>query len=333
MPVEAKDVIMTGGCSHALDLCIQVIANRGQNILVPKPGFSIYKTLANSLGIHCKYYSLLPDKDWQVDLEDLESQIDGLTAAIVVNNPSNPCGSVFTRRHLEEILQVAEDNYVPIIADEIYAHFVFSGHEFYPIASLTTKVPVLSCGGLTKRFLIPGWRMGWITIHDRNDIFKEVRLGLTALTQRILGPNSLVQAAIPKILTQIPQKYFDDTLAILQRNAEIGYNALCNVPGLKPVMPAGAMYMMVGLEMDRFPAFGNDLEFTEKMVEEQSVFCLPTQCFAYSNYFRIVLTVPEEKLVEACERITEFCHNHYTHGDEVNGEASIYGLKDIGSIE
>jgi len=165
-----------------------VLANPGQNILVPRPGFPLYRTLAEGLGIRTKFYDLNPECGWEVDLEHLESQIDDQTAAIVVNNPSNPCGSVYSRSHLDAILQVAQRNFVPIIADEIYDYFVFPGHDFFPIASLTDQVPVLTCGGLTKRYLIPGWRMGWVIIHDRNEVLApEVISRLTSFFSFIIS--------------------------------------------------------------------------------------------------------------------------------------------------
>ncbi|KAK2170498.1 hypothetical protein NP493_1149g00075 [Ridgeia piscesae] len=311
-PITAKDVVFASGCSGALDLAISVLVNPGQNILLPRPGFSLYKTFADAVGIHVRYYDLIPEKSWEVDLDQMESLMDNDTAAILINNPSNPCGSVFSIKHIREILAVAEKNKVPVIADEIYAHFVFPGHEYISMASQTTTVPILACGGLTKRFLVPGWRMGWVTIHDRHGVFeKEVRAGLTGLSQRTLGPNTLVQGALAKILTQTPSHFFDSTLQAIHRNARICFEALSNVCGLRPVMPQGAMYMMVGIDMDRFPEFKNDKEFTECLVTEQSVFCLPAQCFEYPDYFRIVLTVPEDKISEACDRIAEFCNVHY----------------------
>lgn len=143
-------------------------------------------------------------------MESLEKQIDTKTAAIVVINPSNPCGSVYSKQHLLEILDIASRNRVPIIADEIYEYFVFSGHEYTAMSALSKDVPILTCSGLTKRFLVPGWRMGWLIIHDRNNIFeKEVRKGLRNLCGRLLGPTKLIQHALPTILKSIPQHFFD----------------------------------------------------------------------------------------------------------------------------
>lgn len=174
--MEPKDVMLCSGCSSAIDLSISVLASPGQNILVPRPGFSIYKTLAEGFGVHMRSYNLLPQKNWEIDLHYMEQLIDEDTAAIVINNPSNPCGSVFSKEHILEILKIAEKHYIPIIADEIYENMVFPGKKYYSFSLLSKNVPILSCGGLTKRFIVPGWRQGWIVIHDRNDAFREVRL-------------------------------------------------------------------------------------------------------------------------------------------------------------
>uniref|UniRef100_A0AAV2KYK5 Tyrosine aminotransferase n=1 Tax=Knipowitschia caucasica TaxID=637954 RepID=A0AAV2KYK5_KNICA len=323
-PLDAQDVILTSGCSQAIDLAISVLCNPGDNILVPCPGFSLYKTLAVSMGIEVKLYNLLPEKAWEVDLQHLESLIDENTSCIIVTNPSNPCGSVFTKEHLEKILKVASRHCVPILADEIYSDMVshrqwtrhktsvFPGCSSPSMASLSADVPILACGGLAKRWLVPGWRLGWILIHDRNNIFgSEIRQGLVKLSQRILGACTIVQGALESILNNTPPSFYSSTVSFLQSNSEICFNELSAVPGLTPIMPSGAMYIMVGIDMENFPDFKNDVDFTERLVTEQSVFCLPASAFEYPNYFRIVVTVPEEQMVEACGRIREFCLTHY----------------------
>lgn len=211
----ANDVILVSGCSSALDISISVLADPGQNILIPRPGFSIYRTLAIGHGIEVRSYNLLPEHNWEVDLAHLESLIDDKTAALVLTNPSNPCGSVFSRKHLQSIVNLAEKYYLPIIADEIYEHFVFPGTEYCSVSSLSKTVPVLSCGGLTKRFLVPGWRLGWIIVHDRNGLFDDVRKGLANLISRIMGANTLIQAALPAILKNTPQSFFDNLVNTL----------------------------------------------------------------------------------------------------------------------
>ncbi|XP_044283986.1 tyrosine aminotransferase isoform X2 [Varanus komodoensis] len=257
-----------------------------------------------------------PEKSWEIDLKQMESLVDDKTACLIVNNPSNPCGSVFSRSHLQKILAVASRQCIPILADEIYADMVFEGCKYESLAKLSTNVPILSCGGLAKRWLVPGWRMGWILIHDRRDIFgKEIRDGLLRLSQRILGPCTVVQGALGRILHQTSSEFYHNTLSFLKSNAALCYTALSAVCGLRPVKPSGAMYLMVGIEMEHFPEFENDVEFTERLIAEQSVFCLPATCFEYPNFFRVVITVPEEMMVEACQRIQRFCQRHYQGGE------------------
>lgn len=117
---------------------------------------------------------------------------------------------------------------------------------------------------------------------------------------------------MPSILKETPASFFNETLDIIENNAKIAFNKLSKVPGLKPIMPSGAMYMMVGVDQAGFSKkFDNDLEIVEAMVTEQSVFCLPGKIFNIPNFFRIVLTVPEQFMVEACDRMAEFCSTHY----------------------
>ena len=188
---------------------------------------------------------------------------------------------------------------------------MFPGAKHIAVSSLSKNVPVLSCGGLTKRFLVPGWRTGWIIIHDRENRMADAISGLKNMCGRILGSNTLVQGAIPDILEKTPQSYFDSVIDILSDNANLAYGMLKQVRGLNPVMPSGAMYMMVGINIDQFPEFKDDTHFVQELVNEQSVFCLPGSCFEYPNYVRIVLTVPREMIEEACSRIAEFCKAHY----------------------
>ncbi|CAF1181252.1 unnamed protein product [Didymodactylos carnosus] len=205
--LKFDDIILTSGCSHALEMCINCLANPGDNILLPRPGFSLYVTLCKSLNIETRFYDLIPDKCWEVDLDHLQSMINEKTKAILINNPSNPCGAVYGKEHLCSIIDLCEKNCLPIIADEIYA-------DMFELALLFVFLDA-------------------------------IKPGLLDLSSRILGPNSIIQAALPYILTQTPQSYFDEIITQIQMNAQFCYETLSSVPGLKPIMPSGAMYMLV----------------------------------------------------------------------------------------
>ncbi|KAK9688071.1 hypothetical protein K7432_014536 [Basidiobolus ranarum] len=310
-PLTPEDVIIASGASGALELAIGAIADEGQNILLPCPGFSVYETLAGPKKIQCRYYNLNPERSWEIDIEHMKSLIDENTAAIIINNPSNPCGSVFSESHLKDILAVCDEYHLPLISDEIYGDMVFTGHKFTPIAALTDSVPVLTVGGLAKRYLVPGWRVGWVLIHDRNEILSDVREGLVSLSQMIIGANTVIQAALPEILHKTPENFYDETNKQVEENALLCAELLSKIPGLQVVKPQGAMYMMVAIKPEEFKDIKDDVVFSEKLLGEESVIVLPAQCFKYPNYIRLVITPPKERLIEACERIENFCRNHH----------------------
>jgi len=317
-PLSEEDVIITCGCSGALDFAIGVLLSPGQKILLPRPGFPLYETLAKSKGVNVGHYDLNPDKQWEVDLASLEACMDDSVAAILVNNPSNPCGSVFTKEHLQAILEVADKYKVPIIADEIYGNMTFPGSQFTPIASLTTTVPVLAVGGIAKEFLVPGWRVGWVLVHDRQGLFEEVRSGLFRMSQLILGANSLIQSALPALLTPAEgsadhaalQAFKADTMHQLYGNACIVAEGLAAIKGVTPIVPQGAMYVMIRIDADQLVDIKDDVEFCQKLLTEESVFMLPGQCFGMPNYARVVFSAPADKLRVAVARIEAFCKAH-----------------------
>ncbi|CEG49805.1 tyrosine aminotransferase [Plasmopara halstedii] len=317
-PLTMDDIIITSGCSGAIEIALRGLLNPGDNILLPKPGFPLYQALCEAHKIECRFYNLTPECSWEVDLEHMQSLINDRTKAILVNNPSNPCGSVYSKLHLNDILDLAELNKIPIIADEIYGDMVFGSDVFYPMASLTNTVPVVAVGGLAKQFLVPGWRVGWIMVHDRNEILKGVRSAYFKLSQNILGANSLVQSTIPDLLTPVPGSVEEESLTdfrkryftTLEDNARFTINTLATILGLEVVVPQGAMYAMVRIHMKVLTKIRDDLDFTQKLLDEESVFVLPGQCFGLADYFRIVFSAPHNVLAEAYTRLAEFCYRH-----------------------
>lgn len=246
----------------------------------------------------------------QLDLVQLKSLIDKRTRAIIVNNPPNPSGIVVTKIQLEAILQIAYEKRIPIIADEVYGTMTYNGAKFYPIATLKPKVPVLTCDGIAKRYLLPGWRLGWIIIHDRYAALHCVRDGLMALAQKIVGPCVLVQGALPRILQSTNASFFQQVNNIIYRNASIVCESLKEVPGLQPVRPNGSMYMMVAINEQ---IYGEDQVFVHNLLVEENVICLPGCVFHCPGWFRLVLTCSEHDTREVCIRIVQFCLRRYSH--------------------
>eukprot|EP01111_Echinosteliopsis_oligospora_P010655 TRINITY_DN3374_c0_g1_i2.p1 TRINITY_DN3374_c0_g1~~TRINITY_DN3374_c0_g1_i2.p1 ORF type:complete len:408 (-),score=101.04 TRINITY_DN3374_c0_g1_i2:145-1368(-) len=309
-PLTSKDIILANGASGALEIAIMSLCNPGDNMLIPLPAFSLYECIAASAHIDVLRYKLLPEKNWEADIEHMKSLINSKTKCILVNNPSNPCGSVYTAAHLKEILAVADEYKIPIIADEIYADMTFSGYPFHMMAHLTSSVPIISVGGISKRYLVPGWRLGWIIVQDKNNILKDVTIGMTKRSQLILGPNTLVQSILPRILKETPQEFYDQTNTTLAEHSKFTYEKISAIHGLKPVLAQGAMYQMVELEVSKLNGIADDLDFQRKLLAEQSVFILPGCIFGLKNFFRIVITATIPKLTEAYQRMSDFCEKY-----------------------
>ncbi|CAM9110050.1 unnamed protein product, partial [Phaeothamnion confervicola] len=304
-PLTADDIFIASGCSGSLDLVMSALMDAGDNILLPRPGFPLYQASCRPASkqncLICRFYRLLPDRGWEADLAHLSSLVDANTRAILVNNPSNPCGSVYSESHLRAILAVAEAHRIPVISDEIYGSMAFGhcrGNAGGPLASLTTTVPVIATGGLAKQFVVPGWRVGWVLIHDRNGALTEVRKGIANLSQLVLGANTLVQAALPDVLCPSPGSDVERRLArfhrryvgLLRDNAQFTAARLGAVPGLAVVPPQGAMYAMVSSK-SFFPSTVADGEtFSRALLAEESVVVLPGSCFGAPNFFRIVFS-------------------------------------------
>jgi tyrosine aminotransferase len=317
-PLTANDVVMASGCSQALEMCIGVLANgkhrlgaaeTRSNILLPNPGFSLYQTICDAYGVEVKQYNLDPDKNWSCDLTHLESQIDDNTAGILVNNPSNPCGSVFTEEHLIDILAIAEKHKLPIIADEIYENMAFPPAVAIPLASLSEQVPILQVGGLAKQYMAPGWRIGWICMHDRFDRLAKFRVGMADYATIILGPCALVQGIVASALNDTPPEYYKNNLETLNKHANLCFERCGKIAGLTPVLPQGAMYMMVRIDIDNVD-LADDVDFCKTIFAEESVHLLPGSCFGADNFFRVVICPPEPILEEAWSRIELFMGRH-----------------------
>lgn len=167
--------MVANGCSGALELALTALLDEETILLVPQPGFPLYQVIAESHGASVRHYHLDPNQNWQVDLNDLEQLLishQKMVRGVVINNPSNPTGAVFTKQHLVDIITLCERHRVPIIADEIYGDITFDeSRPFHPLARVVaqerSQLPVITASGLGKQFLIPGWRVGWIVFHDK----------------------------------------------------------------------------------------------------------------------------------------------------------------------
>lgn len=170
---------------------------------------------------------------------------------------------------------MAEKYKLILIADEIYEDMIFEGNEYIPLAKLSERVPIITCSGLAKRFLVPGWRFGWIAIKDGGHDLSEIRRGLFDLSGLIIGANTLIQAAVSDFFATTPESFFQNTNKLLEENAKLVSSLLYNIPGLEVIKPQGTLYMLVGLKKGSFGELEDDVKFSECLLAEQAVAVLP----------------------------------------------------------
>lgn len=309
--LTADDVMICSGASGALQIALDASLSPGDNILLPRPGFSLYATICGHLGVEVRYYDLLPERNWEADLTQAASLVDGKTRAMLVNNPSNPNGSNFSLAHLEAIVGFAEQHKLLLIADEIYGDMVFSGQRYTPLANVSKSVPVIAVGGLAKQYVLPGWRIGWLMFHDRQGKLKAVQDGALRLTQVILGANTLCQSLVPHLLFETPAAYYSELNQTLESQSLYLYKELRKLPGIKPVEPQACMYLMLGIEVEKFgPGLQDDVEFSKALLSEELLFVLPGSCFLAPNFVRLVTCAPMKVLEDAVGRFKAFVDRH-----------------------
>ena len=155
---------------------MQVLATKGSNILLPRPGFPVYETACGYSGIEIWFYDLIPENNREVNLDQVEALADEKTVSIVIINPSHPCAAIFSYEHLLQIAKTAGHLGIPSVSDEVYAHMVFGGFKFQPMAKFASITPVITLGGISKRWLIRGCRFGWLVACDLHGILKRGKI-------------------------------------------------------------------------------------------------------------------------------------------------------------
>ncbi|XP_030482669.2 nicotianamine aminotransferase 1 [Cannabis sativa] len=311
--LSEDDVYLTSGCTQAIELVISVLAQPGANILLPRPGYPQYEARAAYEKLQVRHFDLVPEKGWEVDLDSVEALADDNTAAIVIINPSNPCGSVYKYKHLKKIAETARKLGILVIADEVYGHLVIGSNPFVAMGEFASIVPVLTLGSISKRWIVPGWRLGWIVTNDPNGIL--IKTGIVESINNCLNitsdPATFVQGAVPQILEKTNNEFFLNIKNIMREAAEFLYEAIEAIPCLTcPQKPEGSMAVMVKINLPLLENVVDDVDFCLKLAKEESVIFLPGVVVGLKNWVRITFAAELPCLEDALGRLKVFCQRH-----------------------
>lgn len=307
------DVFVTSGCTQAIDVAMALLSRPDANILLPRPGFPIYELCAAFRHIEVRHFDLLPDKGWEVDLDAIESLADQNTVALVIINPGNPCGNVYSYQHLQKIAETANKLKTLVIADEVYGHLAFGDKPFLPMGVFGSTVPILTLGSLSKRWIVPGWRLGWFVTTDPCGMFRKPKVveRMKKYFDILGGPATFIQAAVPSILQQPDEVFFKKTLNILKQSVDICCNKIKEIPCIScPHKPEGSMAVMLKLNLSLLDDISDDIDFCFKLAKEESVIILPGTAVGLKNWLRVTFAVDPYSLEESLDRIKSFYRRH-----------------------
>lgn len=311
--LSPDDIYLTLGCTQAIEIMLTVLARPNANILLPRPGFPYYEARAAFSHLEVRHFDLCPERGWEVDLDEVEALADENTVAIVVINPGNPCGNVYTYDHLKKVAETARKLGILVIADEVYDHLVFGSNPFVPMGVFGSITPIITLGSISKRWLVPGWRLGWLVTNDPNGILREH--GIVDCIKGFLNicsdPATFIQGALPQILGDTKEDFFLKTINTLKITADICYSKIKEIPCIIcPSKPEGSMFVMVKLNLSLLDDIKDDVDFCVKLAKEESVVILPGIGVGLKNWLRVTFAIEPSSLEEGLERVKAFCVRH-----------------------
>ncbi len=298
-----QDIFVTTGASEAIDICLTALVNDGENILTPTPGYPLYTAIQSKLEMFENPYYLSEENGWQPDIEDIKSKINDKTKAIVLINPNNPTGSNSDVETLKQIIDIALENNLVIFADEIYDKLLMDGQKHTSIASLNSEVPVITFGGLSKNYMVPGFRIGWGVVSGNKHALSEYLEAVNKILRSRLSANHPEQYSIGPALDG-NQEHLKIAMQKLTRRRNITVDMMNAIDGISCVVPEGAFYAFPKLEIKN-----SDNHFVAELIKETGVVVVPGTGFGQipgTNHMRIVFLPPEEVLEKAYAKIGEF---------------------------
>jgi alanine-synthesizing transaminase len=322
--VTYEDVLMSTGASEAITIAIAALVNPGDNIMTPCPGYPLYISQTAIYHGEINPYFMNEENEWQIDFDELEKRVNDRTKAIVVINPNNPTGATYSRETLANIIEFARRHSLVIFSDEIYDKLLFDGREHISVASLSEDVPVITFGGMSKNYIMPGWRVGWAIFHDPQKVMVDYKKAVEQLMRaRLCSPHPQQYTVKPAL--EGNDEHLNEVLPKIQRRRDITYNMLNQVPGISCIKPKGAFYAFPKVQL---PEGIDDEQYVIELLEETGVLVVYGKGFGEvpgTGHFRTVFLPDDITLKKSYELIAGFTEKFYkkynfTPGEKTEGK-------------
>ncbi len=309
---QIEDVYIGNGVSELILMAMQALLNTDDEVLVPSPDYPLWTSAVGLSGGKAVHYICDEQSDWQPDLKDIAQKITPRTRALVVINPNNPTGAVYSKEVIEGIVQLAEAHHLILFSDEIYDKILYDGEKHHSLAPLVSETLCVTMSGLSKNYRAAGFRGGWLILSGAKHRAKSYMEGLTFLASMRLCANVIAQYGIQTALGGY-QSIQDLVLPSgrLYEQMQLCCERLRQIEGVTCVRPKGALYCFPKLDLRQFD-FKNDDQFVYDLLEEQRILVVAGNGFNYASesHFRIVFLPNVVILDEALRKIAGFLEQH-----------------------
>ncbi|WP_462151535.1 pyridoxal phosphate-dependent aminotransferase [Pseudoalteromonas xiamenensis] len=310
--ISVDNIYIGNGVSELIQMVTQALLNDGDEVLIPAPDYPLWTASVKLAGGTPVHYLCDEDQDWFPDVADIRKKVTPKTKALVLINPNNPTGAVYSKALLEELVTVARENNLLILSDEIYEKILYEGVEHFSIAAMCEDLPVITFNGLAKTYRAAGLRMGWMVLSGKISRMMDLISGLDMLASMRLCANVPAQFAIQQALggvQSIDQLIEPGGRLFEQRN--IVSQSLNSIDGLSCVKPMGALYAFPKVDIAKF-GIKDDEKMVLDLLREEKILLVHGRAFNWPkpDHFRVVFLPHKDELEPAMKRVERF-FSHY----------------------
>ncbi len=310
--VEIDDIYIGNGVSELISMSLSALVNAGDEVLVPAPDYPLWTAATKLAAGTPVHYRCDEQSDWFPDLDDLRSKITDRTVALVVINPNNPTGAVYSKELLEELVKIAIEHELVVFADEIYDKILYDDAKHTCIASLTDELLCVTLNGLSKTYRVAGFRSGWMTVSGAKSRASGYIEGLNMLASMRLCANVPAQHAIQSSLGGYQSiSEFIHPGGRLYEQRQVAWEMVNAIPGVSCTKPKGALYLFPKIDTKRF-GIRNDEQFVLDLLRSEQILLVQGSGFNWPepDHFRIVFLPRVRDLTHALERLEKFLRTY-----------------------